>query len=138
MYKCIYAYMYIYIYMYLQYIHNEAANSTHCYHFTVHCTQVAGSISGPLSWRFLHHRVCTNEISSSALLDIDNSRYITLCLWSRIVSRPPSGIRTFDRYSFSRSLFRKRTLPGALNYEFYLRSTSSARQNFPDEITRIT
>jgi len=38
----------------------------------------AGSIFGPLSRSFFHQRVFTDEISSSALLDVQS----TLCLWS--------------------------------------------------------
>jgi len=94
-------------------------------------TPVAGPIFGPHSRSFFHKWVLKNEISSSASFDIHYG-VIFFYPW----------IRKFDRKPFSRSLCQKE----AFEISFLKNrscvqaegSTSSAEQNFPDEITWIT
>jgi len=62
---------------------------------------VAGPIFGPLSERHISKSDFQNEISGSALLDI---QLTLLCVWSGFIY---PRIRTFDRKKIWRSLFQK-------------------------------
>ena len=94
-------------------------------------TPVAWPIFGPHSRSFFHKWVFKNEISSSALFDM---YYGVIFFYPRI--------RKFDRKPLSRSLCQKEAFEiSFLKNRFCVQaegSTSSAEQNFPDEITWIT
>jgi len=97
---------------------------------------VAGSIFGPLSQTHFSKTEFKNEISSSALLDIQ----LTLLCVCEVDSFIPELEHWIERPLHG--LFSKKKPVKSDSWiqihEMKLRSTSSVEKNFPDKITWIT
>jgi len=141
-----YIYMYIYIYMYVYiFVYIYICMVIFCHHFLpfwrglsswlvkFHLCSNAKCRTLPLSQTRISKRVFMNEISSSALLDI---QLTLLC-----VCGVDSFLPKLEHCTFSRSLFQKEGFEiwgCSFVSELKLKSTSSAEKNFADEITWIT
>jgi len=104
--------------------------------FLIFLKPVAGSIFGPLSQTHFSKSEYKNEISSSALLDIQ----MTLLCVCGVDSFIPELEHLIEK--LFHGLFSKKKLLKSDSWiqihEMKLRSTSSAEKNFADEITWIT